>query len=61
VTNLLKEGDVARILNDSVKTIQAWRGRGYGPRYLKIGRSVRYREEDVQAFIDSTSRKSTSE
>jgi predicted DNA-binding transcriptional regulator AlpA len=51
--NLLNEYDVAKILNVSVATVRRWRLFGQGPRYIKIGASVRYRPEDVKAYLDS--------
>jgi hypothetical protein len=52
---LLKEGDVAAITGFSVRSIQDWRLRGRGPAlpFVRIGRSIRYRAEDVQRLIDS--------
>ncbi len=42
------------------QTLCSWRstGRG-GPRYLKLGRKVVYRESDLQAWIDSRVREHT--
>jgi predicted DNA-binding transcriptional regulator AlpA len=34
-------------------TVYTWNSRRVGPRYLKIGRHVRYRLEDVIAWEDS--------
>jgi hypothetical protein len=34
----------------SPRTLEQWRWQGKGPRYLKIGGRVVYREEDVTAF-----------
>ena len=50
--DLLTEHDVARLLRRKLKTIQKDRLLGRGPRYLKIGRSVRYKPADVAAFIE---------
>ncbi|MFL6353966.1 MAG: helix-turn-helix transcriptional regulator [Bryobacteraceae bacterium] len=43
--------EVARFLGLSVRTIQNWRFVNRGPRYIKIGRTVRYRQEDISAFL----------
>ncbi len=43
------------------RTLQAWRVRGGGPKYLKIGRSVRYRRKDIEAWLASKIRRSTSD
>jgi hypothetical protein len=32
------------------KTLAEWRSRGVGPRYIKVGRYVRYRWADVLAW-----------
>jgi hypothetical protein len=32
---------------------------GVGPKFLKLGRSVRYRLEDVEAYLDKQSRQNT--
>ena len=50
---LLDDEAVATWLCVSPRTIQSWRSSGDGPRFVKFGRSVRYRAEDVAAFIDS--------
>jgi hypothetical protein len=46
----LSENQAADFLGASVRTLQAWRVRGGGPRYLKIGRSVRYQRRELMAF-----------
>lgn len=33
-----------------VNTLYQWNSRGIGPRYLQIGRHVRYRVTDVEAW-----------
>ena len=34
----------------SPRTLEQWRWQGRGPRYLKIGGRVVYREQDIEAF-----------
>lgn len=34
----------------SPRTLEGWRRRGEGPPYLKIGRRVKYRPEDIEAY-----------
>ena len=58
--SLMKEGEVARWLNMSVKTLQGWRLKGEGPEFEKLGRSVRYSVASVEAWINTRSRSSTS-
>ncbi len=45
--------EVAKHLSMPPKTLAEWRSRGTGPRYLKIGRHVRYRWADVLAWEES--------
>jgi predicted DNA-binding transcriptional regulator AlpA len=57
----LNEAQVAEFLGVSVRTLQAWRVRGGGPRYVKIGRSVRYQRRQLVAFQQSHTVSSTTE
>jgi predicted DNA-binding transcriptional regulator AlpA len=51
---LLNEHDVARITGLSVATIRRWRLLRQGPRFIKVsGSAVRYRPEDVKAYLDT--------
>ena len=34
-------------------TLHVWRCHGRGPKYVRVGRSIRYRLQDLQAFIES--------
>lgn len=51
--NLLNDRDVARITRMSLASVRRWRLLGTGPRFLKLGSSVRYKAEDVAAWINS--------
>ena len=42
---------LAKYLKMSVSQINAFRAYGNGPVYLKIGRLVRYRQEDVEKWL----------
>ena len=49
----LNEKQLCDFLGISPKTAQAWRHNGRGPAWHRLGkRLVRYREEDVMAFIN---------
>lgn len=50
---LLKERDAARVLTISTRTLQAWRTRGVGPAFVRIGRAVRYRLSAMMEFMNS--------
>jgi uncharacterized protein YjcR len=58
---LLREKEVAEYLGVSPKTLQAWRFRGRGPVYRKIGRACLYEEGDLKVFLDASRRQSTSD
>lgn len=57
----LNENQAAEFLGVSVRTLQAWRVRGGGPRYIKIGRAVRYQRRELLGFQEAHTVGSTSE
>jgi Helix-turn-helix domain len=57
----VNETQAAMFLGVSVRTLQAWRVRGGGPPYVKIGRTVRYRRRALLAFQDERTVTSTTE
>ncbi|WP_417490345.1 helix-turn-helix transcriptional regulator [Maricaulis sp.] len=52
---LLRERDAADYIGVSDYTLQKWRWRGNGPRFVRIGgphgRAIRYRKRDLDAYI----------
>jgi len=53
-TNLMTPEQVAEYLGVSAETLNVWRcTKRYNLPYVKAGRLVRYRSEDVQAFVAS--------
>jgi predicted DNA-binding transcriptional regulator AlpA len=50
---LLTEHDVSRITGLSVSSVRRWRLLNIGPRATKIGAAVRYKPEDLKAWLDS--------
>ena len=50
-TRALTEREVAELLGLSVATLRAWRHRGKGPRFFRLGRSVRYLPSDLADFV----------
>jgi predicted DNA-binding transcriptional regulator AlpA len=53
VETLLNEHDVARITGMSVATVRRWRLQNRGPRYLKLGASIRYPPQALAAWLKS--------
>lgn len=55
------ENQAATFLGISVRTLQAWRVRGDGPPYVKLGRAVRYQRRALVAFQEVHTVTSTTE
>ena len=58
---LLSTGEAATLLGMSVAWLIKTRWAGGGPKYLKLGKSVRYRHQDLADYIERTGRAHTSE
>lgn len=50
--NLLSPKQLAKYLGVTTLTLSQYRVQGRGPKYLKLGRVIRYRPSDVQEWID---------
>jgi len=50
---LLTDYEVAKMIGLSVSATRARRLKGYPPSYLKIGKAVRYRLEDIENYMTS--------
>lgn len=48
---LIDEASLASRLGVSRSTLQSWRYTGRGPRWIKLGRLIRYRLHDVDAYL----------
>lgn len=48
---LLSTEEVAAVLGRPPRTLRQWRYLGEGPKYLKVGATVRYRARDVEAWL----------
>jgi hypothetical protein len=53
VEPLMSEAQVAEILGKPPRTLRQWRYLGIGPKYLKVGATVRYRMRDVEAWLEA--------
>ncbi len=53
---LQDQAPVAKRLNVKTKTLEAWRHRGWGPQFLKVGTLVRYRLQDITECIEQNIR-----
>lgn len=59
--DLLTEEVVAARLSISVKTLRNWRWQGRGPRFLRLGRAVRYSPAEIELWLKTCVRSSTTE
>lgn len=49
---LLTSAEVARLLQKPERTLGQWRYLKIGPRFVRIGRDVRYRPRDIEKWLD---------
>jgi excisionase family DNA binding protein len=45
--------EAAAYLGLAVSTLNKWRCYGSGPKFLKLGRSVRYRRSELDQFVET--------
>ena len=57
---LIDEKQVEQFYGINRSSLQKWRCLGGGPRFIKIGRRVRYRASDIEECIDAHVKLSTS-
>jgi excisionase family DNA binding protein len=52
IDTLMTVQDVAAYLGVPVATVYQWNSRGHGPTRYRLGKHVRYRRSDVEAWVD---------
>jgi hypothetical protein len=53
-TPMLDQEEAARFLHVQPRTLESWRQRRIGPRFVRYSmRCVRYRQQDLQVWLDS--------
>lgn len=57
--DMMDDRHAAPYIGLSVSTLRAWRVRGGGPRYRKMGAAVRYSRADLDAYIAASGRRRT--
>ena len=50
---LLTPKETAQMLTLEIQTLALWRMHNKGPNFYKLGRAVRYKKEDVEAYLES--------
>jgi hypothetical protein len=53
---LLNQIELSKRWGVSERTLEAWRWRGRGPKFIRIGKGIRYRVEDILQFEASQER-----
>ena len=53
---LLRPDSVSEGIGVPETTLAQWRYLGTGPAYIKVGKHVRYRRSDLEAWLDSQTR-----
>jgi predicted DNA-binding transcriptional regulator AlpA len=61
MTPLLDTDEASSITKQSPRTLERHRVAGTGPRFIRLGRSIRYREADLEDWIAKRTVQSTSE
>jgi excisionase family DNA binding protein len=49
---LLTQQQLADELQVSMRTLERWRQEGTGPAFVRVGRSLRYRRSDIDAWLE---------
>lgn len=50
---LITPAQLAIELGNEVQTLSVWRLYKKGPKYIRVGRLIRYRRSDIEAWLDS--------
>lgn len=58
---ILTVSEAAQYLGLAQSTLNKWRCFGDGPRFLKLGKAIRYRKSDLDKFLDEHRVESTSQ
>lgn len=53
VLEIFAEADLAEILDVKTQTLASWRAENKGPDYVKLGKSIFYRKQDVLDWINA--------
>lgn len=57
VNGMMTTPQVAAYLQVSTSTLKSWRLSLEGPRFARVGRTIRYSHAELEAWIESVSRK----
>ena len=55
------QAEAAERILSTERTLARWRSEGRGPKFIKIGRRVAYRDQDLEDFLTKQTRTSTAQ
>jgi hypothetical protein len=58
---LLNQRQAAEVLAVNPRTMEGWRCRGDGPPFIRLGRVIRYRLQDLHTWLEDRTFQSTTE
>ncbi|WP_426998180.1 helix-turn-helix transcriptional regulator [Pseudarthrobacter sp. N5] len=58
-SELLAPAELGQRLGKSTAVLANWRYLGAGPKFIKCGKSIRYRVADIEAWLDQQTRQQT--
>jgi len=50
---MLNDRQAAQFFNVGLQTLRNWRSQRRGPSYHRLGRSIRYNQADLEAYLES--------
>ncbi|MCX5513366.1 excisionase [Kaistia algarum] len=53
VDRLLRPEEAAQELQNTAGTLAKWRMQSVGPKFVRVGRSIRYRKSDIERWLQS--------
>jgi len=53
VIEMLSAKEVASMLSVTERTLRAWRDAGSGPKWVKVGKVIRYQVKDLLAWLEA--------
>jgi predicted DNA-binding transcriptional regulator AlpA len=52
--DILADDEAAEVLGGvKVQTLAVWRMQGRGPKFIRLGRLIRYRRRDLEAWLEA--------
>lgn len=59
IKKYMSETELAEYWHISIRTLQSWRLNGGGPKFLKLGKAIRYSVDEIKRFESENTKTST--